>query len=330
MPSKSGRRSSRRRRATTQPPKPATASLSAPRIRGAALGVLLKKLDPFLKTLDDSELAAMPDALARMPSLLRSVSCPRPPQPVEVAFARVDKEIVGALLLNRKWMEAAFAQHCNEEVQSASEWPSIAAEHCDKWLEQLHGDLGLWLSRQAEVLPENLYPSIHLDGADTFLDSLEELKTPEEIDRWLWAPIVLHGLQVARAGDREQRKRARKILSLWLPHGRGRMPEEVEDRQPVAIARAVDDAKAKLAECFAAYRKLREAPKPGRYASDPDVIEQELLAKGHPTGAVSAVVGARTLSGAAQRFVAQRPRGRYTAGSIRAMYSRGKRLLGRG
>jgi len=321
----------RRNQISSKRTRPTAARRSAESIqptRPVALDVVLKKLAPFLETLSAGELADIPkaaEALARRPCGTRALFHPRPAQPVEVVFARVNREIVGVLLLRHKWMGEAFAQYCNAEVQQTARWPQIVLEACDSWLEQLRSDLGLWLSRQAEVLPERFYPRLYIDGADDFLDVLDEL-TPEEIDRWLWMPIVLRGLQdLARNGNPQQRGKLRKVLLRWAPDGRGRPTKAVDELRAVAVAQAVAEAESRLREGFKVCCQLRKI---GGYNSSREVIEPKLVTMGYDEYEVRAIVeGKKTLSRAACRLVAFKSNGRYTVASVSAIASLGRKRL---
>src|ERR1700674_846675 len=107
MSSKPTRQARRKRATTSRRPTPASHTLRSAQVTRpspAAFDVVLKKLAPLLETLTDDELADIPSA-AKALARRRAFFSPRPPQPIEVVLARVGHEVVGALLLRRRWME---------------------------------------------------------------------------------------------------------------------------------------------------------------------------------------------------------------------------------
>jgi hypothetical protein len=298
------------------------------KVREASLKLLLRKLDPLLQTLSAGELTDIPvaDALARRPRGARAVFHPRPPQPVEVVFARDGREIVGALLLRRKWMERTFDESHDDEVPDSAKASQKMSALCD-WLNEFGELLSSWLSREMALVDARRCMQEPSDCLD-MLEHYSETR-PNELDA-LWSlPLTQYWLAFLKSGSPQTRQRLRALEERRMTDSRGRPEKGDEDLQMVVIAGKVDAAELSLAEPFRVYQALRKAAEPGSYASSREVIERELRKKDYSEDIVSAVVDSKTLPGAAQRFVASHSNGRYTVASVRAMASAGKKKLRR-
>jgi hypothetical protein len=213
--------------------------------------VALTLLKPLLNTLTESERAALATAEAQQEIQQRPRSRGRAmftrPLALEVAVARVDGQVVGALLLKREWAENTFAKNCNRPIQETSPWPSLLRAAMLDWLNELNLDLGPWLLRQLEVLPEEL--DLDDEHGETIVDALERA-SPDEIDRWLSVPSVLRALQRFRKGDTDNRERVRAILLKWTTAKRGRHPKQFDQRLDIATYREVESTRERFAHAL--------------------------------------------------------------------------------
>jgi len=293
-------------------------------MRSNPFDVLMQKLAPLLETLTPQEIEAIPlaaEALARRPGGARSVLYPRPAQPIEVVYPRVNGEVVGALLLRRKWVEQAVAGYWDDEAQRGSHWPRILSQVSDELLMVLPGDLARWLSRQAEFISEHGW-LLHEHDSESVLDLLE-VSTPEDVRKWLCVPFILATLVwAARRGRPEEKRRVKKIFKSCSPTGHGAPTKPSETRKDVRIARQVDEARDDLAPGKQLLRKHLSAP---TYKTTRSNVESELNALGYQKDQINALLKTGRKGEPAYRYVADR--NRMKVASVRATASRGRKLL---
>src|SRR5262249_11522646 len=132
--------------------------VKAPVSKASQPEVLLTKLEPLLRTLEPEELADLPVAaekLASRPRGARSVLYPHPAQPVEAVVARGNREVVGVLLLRRKWIERAI--DANADASSLTSASSRKASAVADWLNDFGRTLGQLLVTEIEFLDAGLY-----------------------------------------------------------------------------------------------------------------------------------------------------------------------------
>ena len=298
MPSKTARRKPSRTRATTRASTPATAlPPSAPGIPHAALEVLLKKLAPFLETLSANELADIPtaaNALAQRPRGARAILHPRPPQPVEVVLARVGREVVGALLLSRKWMERTFDESPDNASADPTETRSAALS---EWLNGFGRLLGSSLLNEMALVDAQGY----MQEPSDCLDMLEHYaKTRANEFERLWSlPLTQYFLPSVKNGTPVERRRLRALEKRRLTDGRGRPHVEREESHDFIIAEKVEAAVTHLKP---GWDYLRANQAEGRRQKREELIgmgyqgdEADVLVDGHH----------RRLRGAAVLLVAQ-------------------------
>lgn len=310
------RESKSRKRSPSEPLQPSKA---------APFDVLLKKLAPFLDELSESEIAQIPTAAEASPTrgMFRA---PKPPEPVEVVLVRVERKVVGALLLRRKWMEDSFSDSCNVEIQQTSKWPDIMAGDLETWLRFLPADVGSWLSRQAEYLPMRLHDEVFsYENPESILELLEDL-TQQEVGEALGVPLVMDVLQhFMQNGAPQQQRRVKTILSRWSPKGHGAPSKQPHERRDSAVALRVEHAKARLSE---GVNLIRDRRKRGGYHRDSPETQRELRRLGYSEMEVQAILRARVTndsSGAAYHFVAAQDD--TTPTIVRSMTSRGRKYL---
>ena len=119
-------------------------------------------------------------------------------------------------------------------------------------------------------------------------------------------------------------------FSVHFTRRRGRVRTPPEQHAAVQVAREVSHAEEQLREAYqGAQRKFAEPKrKTGGFWSSPELVEQEMLAEGFSPDHVRAVIGAkglRSLTGAAQRCVAERTNRQLD--SVKAMASKGRKWL---
>src|SRR5213078_2852293 len=86
---------------------------------------------------------------------------PKPPEPIEVVFARVNKEVVGALLLRRKWMEQVF-----DESEDNDDQPSRKADSLSDWLGLFGRQLGRSIVTEIDLVEAQLWMQTPEDCLD--------------------------------------------------------------------------------------------------------------------------------------------------------------------
>ena len=118
--------------------------------------------------------------------------------------------------------------------------------------------------------------------------------------------------------------RGEVVLSPRKKRRRGapRIPEE--RHADAQVAQAVAQAEDDLREPF---RIASDQKKKGGYASSDELIEEDLLERGYGELQVRSVMGAKTLRGAANNYVARKTRRKLK--SVTAMACRGRQKLDR-
>jgi hypothetical protein len=286
---------------------------------------LLKKLSPFLETLSQNELSEIPIAAQAKPERRRWFRQPEPAQPVEIVMVKGDKQVVGAVLLRRKWMEEIFAAQYTEGFQQKPEFADVVANALEAWLYQLSGEIGSLLTRQAEFWPLGVY-----EDPASVLDFLHRWSS-EQISEALEVPLILSVIQhFIRKGTPDERRRVKEILHAWAPEGRGAPTKQLGELADVVVARAVKRAETRLAE---GHRLRATLYKPNTYNSSGSLV-RELRRKGYREDEIEAIVNCKRLNGAAQWLVAHQrliasqkaviPHIKREIASVRAMASRGR------
>jgi hypothetical protein len=282
-----------------------------------------KSLGPLFKKLGDDELAEV----AAIGSSLRQLD--RPPtfgyehsRPVEVIFARVNNEIVGALLLRRKWLEQSIPS-------------TVMPTWLTDWLQGFGRHLGSLLMWEMQLGVSDNYVRDLEDGLQILERSADS--SPSELER-LWAsPLMQSWISHIKSGGQHMRKRLRTLQRRLLTDSRGRPEIDTEDSQDVLIAKEVAEATSRLAEGFAIVERWKNQG----FTSSREAIEPKLRALCYNNQEVDALLGnklyaagfearaavrpCRTLSGAAHRLVAFNHR--RSVPSVRAIASRGRRKL---
>ena len=115
------------------------------------------------------------------------------------------------------------------------------------------------------------------------------------------------------------------FVQLKRRRGALRIPEE--EKAAVKVARDVAQAEEQLREVYQCAKEKFAEPKrkTGGYWSSPELVEEEMIDEGFDADHVSVVVRRKTLTGAAQQYVAAQT-GR-TPESVKAMASTGRKWL---
>ena len=111
-----------------------------------------------------------------------------------------------------------------------------------------------------------------------------------------------------------------ELIPVRKRRRRGAPRKSAEQRADVRIAQAVRQAEDHLR---AAYRISSARKKAGGYQSSEELIEEDLRRRGYDRHQVQAVIGARTLRGAANQYVALKER--RSVASVKSMACRGRK-----
>jgi hypothetical protein len=298
---------------------------SAEELEAAAIEILRGSLQPFVRTLSQDELSAMPAAaaaLARRPGGARRVVVQHPAQPVEVVLARHRRQIVGVLLMRRRWMEQTFESSQRNDAPD----PPRKTFSLNNWLTGFDARLGSWLAREIEfsdVDEGQFYDEHGVVNVDGFLDFLDYTRNnwpDDQLTRFLSLPIAQRWLVYARSGNSQQRRRLDELLKSQRPQTRGAPEKARSELRAVQIAAAIEDAKARLED---GVKCLRAMFRPGRYNDMPSIRQAlQALPNAYKDDEVEAIIVGKTRVGAAYHHAAAKFR--LTIRSVRAMASRGR------
>ena len=204
----------------------------------------------------------------------------------------------------------------------ATEWDSEDANRLlaqvrplvDKLLPNLPSRVNAWMRSV-------LFDDLLLDQADAeTVVRVLELSGSEQRLTLLTLPSVQRAIAAARSTGPESRKRVQKILAGIAAGKRGRPRTSEPKRADVRLALLVAENEARLLKGVEFTRKRR---KRGGYLSDSDVIRAGLADMGYDSHEVRAILGSRTLGGAAKRLVTSRAGKNIKIDSLRATVSRG-------
>jgi hypothetical protein len=296
----SEKRIAKSRRVTDKPVRARRSSQSARTTRPAAFDVVLDKLEPFFKTFSQEELAAIPAAVAaafaQQPRGFRAGLLPRPPEPIEVVFPHAGREIVGALILKRTWMDRTFDEREHGDAHSAED-ASERVEALSDWLNGFGRLLGSLLSREIALA----VPQSYMHQPSDCLDMLEHYAEtrPGEFER-LWSlPLTQYFLPYLKTGSPVTRRRLRALENSRLTKGRGRPHVDSDESRDFIIASQVEAAQARLK---AGWEYFQANQAEGRRHN-----REVLIGMGYQGDEATVLVEGRhrKLRGAAVRLVAQ-------------------------
>jgi hypothetical protein len=275
------------------------------RVAEAAHRILLDELRPFLRTLHEAELEKMTGQRPRGGARPSNFRGPRLPNPVEVLFARLDGRIVGALLLNGKWIEQVLRGHGSGSLRQRK----TLEESNIRWLDWLTNDISHTLAKQAEFLPFALAagllndwdnPSDWDERSVEYVLNLLESSTSAEIGKWLTLRLVSRLAEdVASDDSSSQRDRARAILRRWTEAKRGRRELSPERTADASLFREVVEAVKRLRE---GWSYVHHSRKDGHHAN------RLVLGLKYDDNEIDVLIGGRhrRILGAAISLVAQR------------------------
>jgi hypothetical protein len=258
-----------------------------------------------------------------------------------VVFASVEHEVVGALLLRRKWVEKTLTKGQNGKLRR---------DACFETFSVLNRVLGEWLAGQVEFTPHEA--DLQMDVAQSsqayanwfndpdiqrnfdlkelehemqsasrgegLLDLLETV-SPKQLERWMLTYTVVDRLKrLASHGEGQTRRRARAILTKWTAARRGRRTMPHQQHADVRIADKVQAAEDRLKEGWE-YAQTNQADGARERRGT-------LLGMGYQSDEIDVMIAGRyrTVRGAAVSLVAQRSGS--PSESISAQASRGKKL----